>query len=174
MAGTALATDSLRKDSGTAGSPTNVMPGHALGFEWFAEGTTTTYELEGDECLVFFLGGIAQISGSDIVLHGFAHRPENPSGVPSSAIPDSQKRTQAFYTFDAGRLFVRTGTNVETLPTSEAEVDFATAANHATSQVAFVSRQVIDRPVTTQADCLFQFIRWHTVSATRTATFLTQ
>ena len=85
------------------------------------------YELEGDEALVFFLGGIASFVRDDssltlaqdstpIQLYGFSTYPRNPSGVPSrdgadgmqiSPIPNSDHRIEPMYDFAPGRLFVR-------------------------------------------------------------------
>ena len=69
------------------------------------------YELEGDECLVFFLGGIAQFDRSNpdssIILNGFSKRASNPGGVPDSSIPQTVQREPRLFEFDGGRLFVR-------------------------------------------------------------------
>ncbi|MFO0949352.1 MAG: hypothetical protein U1D30_26140 [Planctomycetota bacterium] len=75
--------------------------------------TGKTYELEGDECLVFFLGGISEFDRNDptrpILLHGFSRNPRNPGGVPNAADPQSVSREGPFHTFDFSRLFVRKG-----------------------------------------------------------------
>ncbi len=74
---------------------------------------TSTYELEGDECLVFFLGGIAEFDRANptagITLHGFSKRPTNPGGVPSDLDPATLKREGPYHEFDLSRLFVRRG-----------------------------------------------------------------
>lgn len=99
-------------------------------FEWFREpGTNDTvldYELEGDECLVFFLGGIAErrtapSGGFYYVLHGFSKRPQNPSGIATSSAATGA-RTNQFYVFDAGRLVVRTVTAPAVTPATTANV----------------------------------------------------
>jgi len=79
------------------------------------------YELEGDECLVFFLGGIAQFDratpNSEIILHGFTHSPNNPSGIPNVAVPATLNRDAPLMTFDPTRLYVRVGdTQIEPPP----------------------------------------------------------
>lgn len=72
------------------------------------------YELEGDECLVFFLGGIAEFDRNatdpTIRLHGFAKNPRNPGGTPNTNDPASLNRDGPFFDFDASRLFVRNRT----------------------------------------------------------------
>jgi general secretion pathway protein G len=75
--------------------------------------TGQTYELEGDECLVFFLGGIAEFdrnslnSGRPIILHGFSDNARNPGGVPNAQDPSTTNRVGPLYQFAADRLFVR-------------------------------------------------------------------
>ncbi|QDU60297.1 Type II secretion system protein G precursor [Planctomycetes bacterium Pan216] len=84
----------------------------ATTFNWFDDGSTTSYELEGDECLVFFLGGIAQPqTGGIYATYGFSADPENPSGVPVTSTATSLSRVGPFYNFDAGRLYQRTATD---------------------------------------------------------------
>lgn len=76
--------------------------------------TPQTYDLEGDECLVFFLGGIAEFdrgSGDTIILHGFTDNPRNPGGVPDASNPITQSRIGPLYEFQAGRLFIREGSS---------------------------------------------------------------
>lgn len=75
--------------------------------------TPQTYDLEGDECLVFFLGGVAEFDRSNInarpiVLHGFTDNPRNPGGVPDASLSITQARIQPLFEFKADRLFVRT------------------------------------------------------------------
>jgi prepilin-type N-terminal cleavage/methylation domain-containing protein len=74
---------------------------------------TQTYELEGDECLVFFLGGIAEFDRSlpnpTIVMHGFTKRANDPSGIPNAAVPATNTREAPLVEFQAARLFVRRG-----------------------------------------------------------------
>ena len=65
---------------------------------------TDTYELEGDECLVFFLGGIAEFDRSipnpTIILHGFTKRANDPSGIPNANIPATQTRDAPLVEFE--------------------------------------------------------------------------
>lgn len=68
----------------------------------------TPLDLEGDQCLVFFLGGIAERRGTnEFVLHGFRDNSTNPTDIPNATNPQSLARTQPFYNFDASRLYVR-------------------------------------------------------------------
>lgn len=84
---------------------------------------TPFYELEGDECLVFFLGGIAEFNRADpnsrIILHGFSKNSRNPGNTPNANDPSTLSRDGPFHEFDAGRLYVRTGTQVD-VPASDA------------------------------------------------------
>lgn len=93
-----------------------------------APGSTggSTYELEGDECLVFFLGGIAEFDRSNpgarpIALHGFTDNPRNPGGVEDASDPTTQSRIFPLFEFKADRLFIRT-------PSSTPVSDFATGS----------------------------------------------
>lgn len=95
----------------TSTAYTNVAQSATAQFDWFHDGVDTTYDLEGDECLVFFLAGIADSVSSPgtIIFHGFARDPSNPSGIPLASSPLSLSREQPLFTFDAGRLFIRSG-----------------------------------------------------------------
>jgi general secretion pathway protein G len=96
-----------------------------------------TYELEGDECLVFFLGGVAEFtyeSGASypadrdrpktIVLHGFSARPTNPGGIPRADIPQTMSRVDPLFEFDTRRLFIRTGLDNVAPPVETEAQDF--------------------------------------------------
>jgi len=91
---------------------------------------TGTYELEGDECLVFFLGGIAEFDRSlpspTIILHGFTKRANDPSGIPNVNIPATQTRDIPLVEFDAKRLFVRAGAE-QIEPPPAGQIDATTA-----------------------------------------------
>ena len=66
------------------------------------------YDLEGDQCLVFFLGGIAERRGtSSFILHGFTDDQTNPSRIADSSTPQTLSRVPSFYPFDVGRLYLR-------------------------------------------------------------------
>lgn len=69
------------------------------------------YELEGDECLVFFLGGVAERVAQDrYILHGFTADPKNPSRIMNIALdPRTQNRDDRFplFPFEAGRIYQR-------------------------------------------------------------------
>ncbi|MBX9653825.1 type II secretion system GspH family protein [bacterium] len=66
------------------------------------------YDLEGDQCLVFFLGGIAERRGAnEYILHGFTDDQTNPSRVADSSTPQTMTRVQSLYNFDVGRLYLR-------------------------------------------------------------------
>jgi prepilin-type N-terminal cleavage/methylation domain-containing protein len=93
-----------------------------------------TYELEGDECLVFFLGGIAEFDRSNpnekIILHGFATRANDPSGIPNANIPATQSRVTPLVDFDAKRLYVRAGADqIEPPPAGQIDATTATTPN---------------------------------------------
>lgn len=85
---------------------------------------TGVYELEGDECLVFFLGGIPQFDrnnpNSVIILHGFSKRANDPSGVPNGNIPATVNRDLPLMEFEGKRLHVRVGGDEVRLPTGGA------------------------------------------------------
>lgn len=76
------------------------------------------YSLEGDETLVFFLGGISSFQRDSstrgkvpdsppVQLHGFSADPKNPSRVPNPQVAGSEQRTPKYFDFEGGRLFVR-------------------------------------------------------------------
>ena len=82
---------------------------------WYVDYSVTTvpdphahYDLEGDQCLVFFLGGIAERRGTnDYILHGFTDDPSNPSRIADSGAPRTMTRVQPMYNFDMSRLYLR-------------------------------------------------------------------
>lgn len=103
---------------------------------WFVDnsGSASTppdsYDLEGDQCLVFFLGGIAERRGpNEFVLHGFTDDPTNPSNIPDTSIPRTLSRVQPFFPFDASRLYLRFD-NSALIDTTQrlAETDITTAS----------------------------------------------
>jgi general secretion pathway protein G len=90
---------------------------------WFVDSASgaawdpaTVYELEGDECLVFFLGGVAErIAPDRYILHGFTADPKNPSRIMNIALdPRTQTRDDRFplFPFEAGRLYQRVGDQI--------------------------------------------------------------
>lgn len=83
---------------------------------WYADNSGSgatppaSYDLEGDQCLVFFLGGIAERRGpNEFVLHGFTDDPANPSNIPNTSpgYGRTLTRIQPFFPFDASRLYLR-------------------------------------------------------------------
>jgi prepilin-type N-terminal cleavage/methylation domain-containing protein len=62
--------------------------------------------LQGHECLVFFLGGMPQYTGTTISSAGWAKDPKNPFDTinPSTATQPSPNRTQPLFEFAPGRL----------------------------------------------------------------------
>jgi general secretion pathway protein G len=80
---------------------------------WFVDNTGTSsaskqFDLEGDQCLVFFLGGIAERRGpNDFILHGFTNDQTNPSRIADSGTPITMSRTPSLFNFDTTRLYVR-------------------------------------------------------------------
>jgi general secretion pathway protein G len=98
----------------TTGGTDVETPGPGSIGQWFQDNSASpsivsrVYELEGDECLVFFLGGICEKTGTDkYILHGFTDDASNPSRIPIGTIPRTQKRIQPMYPFDVGRLYQR-------------------------------------------------------------------
>jgi general secretion pathway protein G len=131
-----------------AGSNVETPDNGSIG-QWFADNSGNgpaapqVYELEGDECLVFFLGGICEKTGTDkYILHGFTDDPSNPSRVPSpvawgAAVPAAtstrvQKRIPSTFPFDVGRLYQRVsfGTDLIAPRTAgTAQAEFAPSNN---------------------------------------------
>ena len=71
--------------------------------DWNGDGVINTgveYTLEGEECLVFFMGGIPSAPGSTPACLGFV-KGSNPSPVP---VPATATRYVPFFPFDGARL----------------------------------------------------------------------
>jgi hypothetical protein len=63
--------------------------------------------LEGDQCLVFFLGGIpAMDSNGNLRVTGFSTNPQNPTAPPNPSLQGTD-RIPPFFEFVPGRLFMR-------------------------------------------------------------------
>lgn len=83
---------------------------------------TDVYELEGDECLVFFLGGVSFVNRADptqpIRLNGFSKTPQSPGSVQDASFPDTLGRDGPYFEFLANRLYLRSvvGTDVDPRP----------------------------------------------------------
>jgi general secretion pathway protein G len=88
--------------------------------DWFVDNSAPNlnvnpevFELEGDECLVFFLGGIAERTESTYIMHGFTDDPTNPSRIPNpgdttdASAPRTTTRRAPLFNFDGARLFQR-------------------------------------------------------------------
>jgi prepilin-type N-terminal cleavage/methylation domain-containing protein len=132
-------------DPNTPNLPTNQrvlwcadVPGKALD----PNNWTGVYELEGDECLVFFLGGIPEFDRSQvrptIILHGFT-KGTNPTGIPNANTPATMAREDKLVEFDAGRLVVRQGEDqIEPPPSGAIPATTATSptVGHAFSNAA--------------------------------------
>jgi hypothetical protein len=72
------------------------------GINWVQNlNTTGTVTLEGEECLVFFLGGVQQSSGNENLCVGFATDPSNPMST-----TDMNNRIGPFFQFGGSRLVV--------------------------------------------------------------------
>jgi type II secretory pathway pseudopilin PulG len=83
------------------GNFTNIAwagPGHPIS----ASGVT----LEGDQCLVFFLGGVPRDASGALSSQGFSLNPTNPASLNAASAADMQNRKK-YFEFDAGRLFIR-------------------------------------------------------------------
>jgi general secretion pathway protein G len=86
----------------------NLAPGTNI--DWNGDGTITPspngdYILEGDQCLVFFLGGIPSTAGGVNGCTGFSTNPANPADSTGLF-----SRTTPFFDFKSSRLFVRNPT----------------------------------------------------------------
>lgn len=99
---------------------------------WFVDNATGAawnpnnnyYELEGDECLVFFLGGVVERTGATTyILHGFTDDPRNPSRIPDTADPRTITRVAEFplYDFKPDRLYQRDTALNQVAPAGTAE-----------------------------------------------------
>jgi prepilin-type N-terminal cleavage/methylation domain-containing protein len=69
-----------------------------------------TYVLEGDQCLVFFLGGIPLLDPHNPTVkgcQGFSSNPKNPTYLPRTDAERSLDARLSFMQFDNSRLFVR-------------------------------------------------------------------
>jgi prepilin-type N-terminal cleavage/methylation domain-containing protein len=73
---------------------------------WAGNGSNVDEILEGDQCLVFFLGGIPTPSNNSFTFNGFSVNPKDPSAVNSNAgiVPP-------FYAFPFDRVYLRNGNN---------------------------------------------------------------
>jgi prepilin-type N-terminal cleavage/methylation domain-containing protein len=84
--------------------------GSFSGINWAGNGNTVDEILEGDQCLVFFLGGIPNPSGNPALPFndswGFSVNPKDPSAVNSNA-----GKIPPFFAFATDRLFLRNGSN---------------------------------------------------------------
>jgi prepilin-type N-terminal cleavage/methylation domain-containing protein len=69
--------------------------------DWSGTGSSAAFTLEGDQCLVFFLGGIPDPTTPGC--RGFSTNPTNPTSL---ATGDKI----SFYNFETARLYARTGT----------------------------------------------------------------
>jgi general secretion pathway protein G len=76
-------------------------PAPTVGIDWNGNGAIdpTPFVLEGDQCLVFFLGGIQTGAGGINGCLGFSTDPRNPAA-------QTQSRIGPFYEFKSGRLRV--------------------------------------------------------------------
>ena len=75
-----------------------------------ANGVTQQYMLQGHECLVFFLGGIVQNTGSGFAMTGFGKDPTNPFTNNLYGMPGySGNRQTPFFQFVPNRLVLDPG-----------------------------------------------------------------
>jgi prepilin-type N-terminal cleavage/methylation domain-containing protein len=75
---------------------------NTVGIDWDGTGvgSNTVVTLQGDQCLVFFLGGIPTSSGGVFGVTGFANNQSNPANGTGT-------RNKPSYEFDSSRLYVR-------------------------------------------------------------------
>ena len=80
---------------------TRIWPRLQFPIDWNNDGATTgDWTLEGDQCLVFFLGGIPSASPPGVT--GFATSPTNPA----APVAQGGGRVQPFFAFSAARLVI--------------------------------------------------------------------
>src|SRR5262249_54740952 len=76
--------------------------GNGNGFDWNGQGATNSaVTLDGDQCLVFFLGGIPDLGSR--TCQGFSTNPRNPTDL------STNDRIGPFYEFKSNRLVARNG-----------------------------------------------------------------
>lgn len=79
-----------------------LWPRLAFPIDWNGNGTTTqTFVLYGDQCLVFFLGGIQDTASGRPACLGFSTSPTKPALPPTAA---NMERIGPFFEFESGRL----------------------------------------------------------------------
>jgi general secretion pathway protein G len=122
------------RQSPASGANLSERPDAGEYIQWFVDAsiawTPQTYELEGDECLVLFLGGIAEKLGdTTFVMHGFTADPKNPSRIPDTATPRTIQRNAGAFTFRPGRLYQRSDFPDSVAPMGEAEHDPPSSAS---------------------------------------------
>jgi prepilin-type N-terminal cleavage/methylation domain-containing protein len=83
----------------TAGSPVTAY--HDINDSGSLDGAP--YYLEGHECLVFFLGGLASFSANTVGMTGFSANPNNP--FIHDHVPGGANRTQKYFEFSGDRLY---------------------------------------------------------------------
>jgi general secretion pathway protein G len=87
--------------------------GNFTNINWAGNGSAVDEILEGDQCLVFFLGGIPNPAGTSPQIFndfsGFSVNPQDP--CPFSAANQNVGRVGPFFTFSNDRLYLRNGTN---------------------------------------------------------------
>lgn len=90
--------------------------GNFSGMPWAGAGVpipASGYTLEGDQCLVFFLGG-PPVGGSPALLGGFSTNPLDPVYLPPYTPVRPELDRKRFYDFDASRLVFRGSANPST------------------------------------------------------------
>jgi prepilin-type N-terminal cleavage/methylation domain-containing protein len=83
--------EALRKMFGTK----LIRPGGVV--NWDGAGNTNAMILEGQHCLVFYIGGMPAVSGGLVRMTGFSTNPENPT-------EPGGERIKPFYEFESTRL----------------------------------------------------------------------
>jgi prepilin-type N-terminal cleavage/methylation domain-containing protein len=114
----------MKKFFPRAGAYFNTSGGPGLPLPW--TGTTNLggfIILEGHECLVFFLGGIATSTGSNFAMNGFAKDPTNPFASQGAS---SLNRTTPLFEFAPGRLI---DTDGDGFPSYIDPISFASGSN---------------------------------------------
>jgi general secretion pathway protein G len=91
--------------STTGSVASSVIPGGWYDFNGNATNDAATpYILQGHQCLVFFLGGVPQLTSGLYGMTGFSRNPQNPFFPYNASASSSTNRTTSLYDFKSTRL----------------------------------------------------------------------
>lgn len=112
-----------------------------------------TYELEGDECLVFFLGGVARLDRAGAIggqtppsLLGFSRNPQSPGTAVDATFSDTIGRDGPFYDFVGNRLIIRQNVQSRTGAGagSDYDAEFPTTPAYVTTSFNYLDPGTLD------------------------------